>query len=121
MKFRTLWLATGWLWIAVVFYLSLMRHPPEPLSFENADKLEHMLAYCWLMLWFCQLAGLSRLRLAVALVAMGAGIEVLQRMEGFRHFEYADMLADAAGVLLGWMLARTRLGRVLNFLEGYGR
>jgi hypothetical protein len=121
MKLRSVWLALGWLWVVVVFYLCLMRNPPEPLAFNHADKLEHMLTYCWLMLWFCQLAGLSRLRLALALVAMGAGIEVLQGMEGFRDFEYGDMAADAVGVALGWLLARTRLGKVLMVLESYGR
>jgi hypothetical protein len=31
------------------------------------------------------------------------------------------MVADAAGVLLGWLLARTPLGLVLNFLETHAR
>jgi VanZ family protein len=120
MKLRTAWLALGWLWVAVVFYLCLMRNPPEPLKFPQADKLEHMLTYCWLMLWFCQLA-CSRLRLALLLVAMGVLMEVLQGMEGFRDFEVADMAADAAGVLFGWLLARTPLGLVLKYLESYAR
>ena len=120
MKLRTIWLALGWLWIVVVFYLCLMPHPPHPLTFAQADKLEHMLTYVWLMLWFCQLV-LKRLRLALALVAMGVLIEVLQGMEGFRDFEVADMVADAAGVLVGWMLARTPLGKILEVLEGYGK
>jgi VanZ family protein len=120
MKWRTAWLALGWLWVIVVFFLCLMPHPPEPLKFAHADKLEHMLTFCWLMLWFSQ-AGFNRLRLALLLVAMGVLIEVLQGMEGFRDFEYADMAADAVGVLTGWLLARTRLGRVLKVLESYGR
>ena len=66
MELRTLWLAMGWFWIAVIFYLSLTPHPPEPASFENADKLEHMLAYGLLMLWFCQLR-FKRIGLAVGL------------------------------------------------------
>lgn len=120
MQLRRIWLALGWLWIVVVFYLCLMPHPPEPLKFPQADKLEHMLTYCWLMLWFCQLA-YNRLRLASMLVAMGVLIEVLQGMEGFRDFEVADMVADAVGVSFGWLLARTHLGGVLKFVEGYGR
>lgn len=121
MNLRAIWLAMGWLWIAVIFYLSLMPHPPEPVSFNNSDKLEHLLAYCFLMLWFCQLDGFSRLRLAVAFVAMGVGLEVLQGMTSYRTFEYADMLANSTGVLIGWILAHTTLGRTLGFLEYHGK
>jgi len=120
MKLRSVWLALGWLWVVVVFYLCLIPHPPEPLRFPQADKLEHMLTYCWLMLWFGQLA-FSRVRLALLLVAMGVLIEVLQGMEGFRDFEVADMAADAVGVAFGWLLLRTSFGGVLRFLEGYGK
>ncbi len=118
-KLRRSWLALGWLWVAAVTYISLIPHPPEPLRFWNADKLEHAFAYCLLMLWFSQVyAGrMRRLFAAALLVAMGCGIEVLQGMTGYRNFEYADMLANATGVLLGWMWARTALGHVGYALE----
>lgn len=116
MSIRTLWLALSWVWVAVVFYLSLTPRPPEPFSFSNADKLEHMLAYGLLMLWFCQLQ-FTRTWLAAAFVAMGIGLEFLQGMSGFRHFDYADMVANSAGVLMGWVIARTRAGRILEFVE----
>jgi hypothetical protein len=116
MRIRTLWLALSWVWVAVVFYLSLTPHPPEPFSFSNADKLEHMLAYGLLMLWFCQLQ-FARIWLAAAFVAMGIGLEFLQGMSGFRHFDYADMVGNSAGVVVGWWVARTRAGRILEFVE----
>lgn len=116
---RSVWLASGWLWIVTVCYLSLMPHPPQPVSFPGADKIEHACAYVSLMWWFCQLyaARPARIRLALAFVAMGAGIEVLQGMSGYRYFEYADMLANTTGVLIGWGLAQTALGRVLPLIE----
>ena len=119
-KLRISWLVLGWLWVAVIFYLSLMPHPPEPLHFWNADKLEHALVYGLLMLWFCQvyIQRSSRRVLAVLLIAMGIMIEYLQRETGYRTFDYADMLANAAGVLVGWAWARTALGRVFTSL-GY--
>jgi VanZ family protein len=120
---RNIWLPLGWLWVALVFFLSLTPHPPEPISFDGLDKLEHALAYALLMLWFCQVyvTQVSRIRLLFALLVMGMGIEVLQGMSGYRYFEYADMLANASGVLVGWGLARTALGRVLEMLENNGK
>jgi VanZ family protein len=114
---RNVWLALGWLWVATVFYLSLMPHPPQPVSFNGVDKLEHTLAYALLMLWFCQLYVERRIRLFLPFVAMGVGIEILQGMGGYRYFEYTDMLANTAGVLIGWGLAQTMLGRVLPMIE----
>ena len=109
----------GWLWVAVILYLSLTPHPPEPVSFVGADKLEHAFAYAMLMLWFCQIYVQRAVRagLSLALVAMGVGVEILQGMSGYRNFEYADMLANSTGVLVGWGIAQTRLGRTLTILE----
>ncbi|MBI5890030.1 MAG: VanZ family protein [Nitrosomonadales bacterium] len=116
---RKVWLSLGWLWVATVFYLSLMPHPPEPVSFDGIDKLEHFFAYAGLMLWFCQVyreAG-QRVRLFLALAAMGVGIEILQGLGGYRYFESADMLANSTGVLTGWGLAQTMLGKLLIAIE----
>lgn len=118
-KLRWSWLALGLVWVATVFYLSLTPHPPQPVTFWQADKLEHALAYCLLMLWFCQVYRQlsSRMLLALLLVVMGIAIEYLQRETGYRTFEYPDMLANAAGVMVGWAWARTVLGHVFAYLE----
>ena len=118
-KLRWSWLALGWLWVATIFYLSLMPSPPEPVHFWSADKLEHALAYCLLMLWFCQVyrQRTSRMMLAVLLVAMGISIEYLQRETGYRTFDYADMLSNSTGVVVGWAWARTGLGRIFAYIE----
>ncbi len=118
-KLRTIWLVLGVLWITTVFYISLTPNPPDPVRFLNADKLEHALTYCLLMLWFAQVYQLRRQRLhvALALVAMGVSMEFLQGMTGYRSFEYADMLANATGVLLGWAWASTAAGMAGIALE----
>jgi VanZ family protein len=118
-KLRVLWLGLGWLWVLAIIYLSLMPNPPEPVRFWGADKLEHALAYGLLMLWFCQIyrRGRARLLLAFMLVTMGIVLEFVQRETGLRFFEYVDMLANAAGVIVGWAWARTRIGRVFAYLE----
>jgi VanZ family protein len=120
---RRVWLGLGWLWIVLVCYLSLMPHPPEPVSFEGVDKLEHLLAYVGLMLWFCQVyvTRAARGGLLVGLVLLGVSIEILQGIGGYRYFEYTDMLANSGGVLIGLGLAHTRMGRVFLMLERNGK
>lgn len=121
---RKSWLALGGLWVVTVFYLSLMPYEPEPaFYFDGVDKLEHALAYAALMLWFSQIytTRRGRIRLLLLLVAMGIGIEVLQRMGGYRQFEYADILANSAGVLIGWGLAHTGMGRMLERWDEHGK
>jgi VanZ family protein len=118
-KLRKPWLALGWLWVAVIAYLSLIPSPPEPVRFPGIDKLEHALAYCLLMLWFCQVYVRRTQRLFVAglLIAQGVIMEFLQEMTGYRYFEFADMVANTTGVMLGWVWARTGLGNFGRALE----
>ncbi|MFA6904426.1 MAG: VanZ family protein [Gallionellaceae bacterium] len=118
-KLRWFWLILGLVWVASVFYISLTSSPPQPLSFWQADKFEHALAYGLLMLWYCQIYRQrhSRVLLSLLLIGMGVAIEYLQRETAYRTFDYADMLANATGVMLGWTWARTGLGRIFSCLE----
>ena len=121
LRFRSAWLVGGLLLVGLVVYLSLTPHPPQPLSFPQSDKLEHGFAYASLSLWFCQLFLQARSRIVVvaALVALGVLLEILQGMSGYRYFEYADMLANSVGVLAGFLLTRTPLGRVFILIESW--
>lgn len=118
-KLRRIWLALGWLWVATIIYLSLTPHPTEPMHFLNADKLEHALAYSFLMLWFCQVYQQQAPRILVAslLVALGIGIEYLQGITTYRVFDYADMLANGAGVLFSLILISIGMGQIGAMLE----
>lgn len=107
LRFFWLWLALGWLTVAAVVALSLTSHPVTvPLRY--GDKFGHVLAYGVLMGWFVQLYQSRRMLLwhGLSFVAMGVGLEYLQRYSG-RYFEYADMAANASGVLLGLLLLCT--------------
>ena len=117
--FRHAWLALGALWVAAVIYLSLIPPPPQPLPFSYLDKVEHALAYGFLMLWFVQAYPKTQPRMVVAglLIVLGIVLEYLQRMTGYREFSYADMLANGAGVLLGWALAYSALRKIGAWLE----
>ena len=119
LRYHRTWLALGGLWIALVMMLSLMPNPPDPLSFEQSDKLSHFLAYGWLMLWFCQLytGTARRWGWAFALVALGVGLEFLQGLTSYRTYEVLDMAANSGGVLLGWLLAATPLAQALRVIE----
>jgi len=119
LRYHRTWLALGGLWIALVSIFSLMPNPPDPLSFEQRDKLSHFLAYGWLMLWFCQLytGTTRRWSLALAFVALGVGLEFLQSLTPDRTYELLDMAANTGGVLLGWLLAATPLAQGLHALE----
>lgn len=119
LRFHRLWLALGGVWIALVVILSLMPAPPDPLAFEQRDKLSHFFAYAWLMLWFGQLYTVSpqRWKFALVFVALGIGVEFLQRLTPDRQFEVADMAANTGGVLIGWLLATTPLAQSLSAFE----
>ncbi len=118
LKYRAVWLAIGWGLVGLVVYLSLTPHPPKTLTFENADKLEHALAYATLSFWLCQiyLSGKSRVALMVALVGMGVALEYVQGWTGSRSFDVLDMLADSVGVLLGWLLVLPLMGYFWAFI-----
>lgn len=119
LKHRRFWLVCGWVQVALVVYLSLTPHPPEPMSFDHADKLEHALAYAVLAFWFCQIYRTAVWRVCAALLGLGAGLEYVQGWTGYRAYEVLDMLADGTGLVFGVLLVQTPLGRLLTGIENY--
>jgi len=115
-KYRFVWLAIGWALIILILWLSLIPSPPSPLHFPQADKVEHLFAYGVLMSWFCQIyhGSRQRLYLMLAFIALGATIEILQGLSGYRTAEWGDLLADSLGVLIGWLLSNTGLQHFLT-------
>lgn len=104
-----LWLSLGVGLVAAVIYLSLTAHPPEVVSFAFSDKVGHFLAYAVLMGWFGQIFN-GRIPLflfVIGFVFMGISLEYVQGMGHHRHFEYADMVANTIGVVLGLLLTIT--------------
>ena len=125
LKYRLLWLALGWLLVASVWYLSLTPRPPQiDLGIDFFDKISHFTAYATMMGWFMQLYYSLRTRLfyATGFVCMGVAIEFIQGMGPDRLFEYADMLANSAGVLLALLIISSRLQHgLLKFEKLVGR
>lgn len=93
---------------AAIVWLSLTPSPPV-VDFKASDKAGHLAAYGLLMFWFCSLylRGKTRLLYGVAFVVMGVGLEVIQGILGFRTYDVLDMVANSAGVALGWLFKRT--------------
>jgi VanZ family protein len=121
LRFTHVWLFIGFLLVALVICASLIPNPPQLTSMQGADKLEHAAAYFTVAFWFGQIYAKNRVRCAIwlALVALGVGIEYLQRMTGYRTFDYADMAANTVGVFCALLAAQTPLVRGLAVVEKY--
>jgi VanZ family protein len=113
-----LWQSTGWLLIAAVIYLSLASDLPD-IPGEGSDKYGHLIAYGALMFWFTQIYTRLRTRVAIAsgLILLGIALEFIQGYTGYRMFDLGDMIANAIGVIVGWIAAPPRTANVFSFLE----
>ena len=118
LRWVNVWLATGWCLIAAVIYLSLTPAPPK-MDMPAGDKIGHVLAYTALMFWFIQIyyARRSRVLIALGFVLLGISLEFLQGLGGERQFEVADMIANTAGVMIGWISGPPRTGNLLSRVE----
>ena len=118
LRYHGLWLALGWVWITLVVFVSLTPHPPE-IEMTSGDKIGHVLAYTFLMLWFSQLYQTrpKKWSIALGLFALGIAIEFAQEQTGYRQFEMADMGADGIGVAIGLFLGESVLTHALRQAE----
>ena len=119
LRYLPLWQTLGWLMLTIVLVLSLMPHPPK-LDLPRLlqwDKAQHALAYATLTVWFQQCT-CRRWQTPLLLLGIGIAVEYLQRWSGYRDFEYADMLADALGIVGGLLVVHfTPLGRLVQSLD----
>ena len=120
LRFINLWLTIGFLLVGLVCFLTLTPSPPDMGDFPESDKIGHFVAYSTIMLWFgfIYLRGKRYMRVGLAFIIMGIVLELIQGMLDYRSFSYLDMGANACGVMIGWLLARTRLADTLVYVEG---
>lgn len=108
---RRLWQALFVLFFIAVSYLALSPAPPDGAS-TGWDKANHALAFASLA-FSGRLAGARRVwLLAIALLAYGGAIELLQMNIPNRDGDWHDLLADAVGIALG--LAAAAVGARLR-------
>jgi VanZ family protein len=93
-------------WAGVLFLLSSLTSVPGP-DLPHVDKLGHFLAYAVLGLLLARAADASGWSLGVAvLLGIGYGIsdELHQAFVPLREPSWADLAADAAGVVVAVLL-----------------
>lgn len=91
-----------WLWPNKVRMLKL---------FVEIDKWFHILAFVFLAVWFSgQYRRSDYWRIAMGLLAFGVLIEACQRLVTYRSAEWYDIVADAAGILVGLGIAAAGMG-----------
>lgn len=107
LRWPMLWWAGATALAAVTCWFALRPSAGGEPWFDGADKLQHALAFLALTAWFLALVERSRYAaVVVAMLAFGALIEVAQRLMPYgRQAEWADMGADALGVLAGLALS----------------
>jgi VanZ family protein len=104
LRYGRLWLALGAVMVALMLYVCLIPKVPGP-KFPGVDKIEHLLAWLALSAWFASLVERRGfLRLAIALVALGIGIEVAQELTNLgRQGDWRDVVANSLGVAAGML------------------
>lgn len=104
--FRRAWIAVIALGVAAIVTASLL--PMASVNLEGgADKFWHFLTYFLLALFSSGIVAPDRLwRLAVRCLLLGAGLEAAQvLLTDTRQADWADLAANAAGVLCAWLIA----------------
>jgi len=95
------WLPLTLAVLATVTALSLSPLPELPLpDVASSDKLHHLLAYALLALPASIAGPRGWIWIALGLVAWSGLIEIVQPFVN-RHREWADMVANGSGVLIG--------------------
>ena len=120
LRFSRFWLVGGLAIMGIVLLGTLTPLSTRPIVLLNLldDKSAHLAAFAVLMLWFC---GVFKLRytplVAVGLVLFGLLIEWLQSFVPYRAAEFADLLFDGGGILVGWALALLGLRHWTRWME----
>lgn len=117
LRYARAWLAVGVALLVLGLASALAPASSDP-PFTLNDKLAHLVGFLFFMLWF---GGLFEARrapfVALGLMAYGLLIEALQSLTPTRHAEGLDVVADAAGILLGWLLGAAGMSRWCLRLE----
>lgn len=104
---RVLWRALLALLLAVITWLALSTAPPQTAD-TGWDKANHALAFTALAfsaVWALWQRPRQWPVLFIVLLAYGGAIEIAQSFVPSREAEWADLLADGVGIVLGLLVA----------------
>lgn len=120
LRYLSLWRALGRALVVAMLVIALVPAPAVIGAVPLGDKIGHVCGFALLMLWYAQIydGTRERLRCALGAASLGILIELLQALTPYRSAEFADFVADALGVGLGWLIARGPPGNILSWLEG---
>jgi hypothetical protein len=120
LRYARWWWAGGWLIAAGVVIGSLLPGSGVP-DLGVSDKVQHVLAYVLLTLWFAGLLPRSRYGvMGLALVGFGVFIEFAQHFLQYdREGDLYDVLANVLGVSCGLALAYRGLSGWMQRIERY--
>jgi len=101
-------------------YMSLEPGTPSGID-DGRDKIEHLVTYASLTLWFTGFVARERyVAVALGLAALGGVLELLQAaMQLGRTAEWLDFAANSTGVALGLLIAYTATGGWARKLENW--
>jgi VanZ family protein len=119
-----LWLVTGWILIVLATIASIVpAHDLPQMGGLISDKLEHIVGYLVLALWFAGIYPKARYpMIGVALLVMGIVIEGLQgAMKVGRQADLRDVYANSLGIVCGLLLALAWLGGWAQRVEAWTR
>lgn len=116
-------LTAYWFWMGLglcgaVLFLALKPSTGDPAPFPGFDKVMHASVFAVLAAWFAALHASAAWRLAsaLALVAFGSAIEILQHFTG-RDPSFWDLVADAVGIAAGMLLLRLFAAGIMGYVE----
>jgi len=112
LRYARLWLAGGILLVLGVLGGSLVPGEYVEGAMVWNDKVTHALAYTGLTLWFTGIFPRRRYGwIVLGLFLLGLSIELAQGAMAYgRQQDYADIVANSSGILIGLLLALTWLG-----------
>lgn len=115
LKLASLWYLAGASMLIAVAVLSVVPLPDTGVN----DKFSHLITYSVLSAWFSLLVVRRRSLLWVAggLIGYGALLEGLQGLTDYRFPEFADLVANSVGVVIGLLVFFTPLYRLLRYLD----
>lgn len=113
------WTLAAWIAMFAAIAVGSLLPAPDlpPPAFDGVDKLEHLLGYALLSGWSVLLFARPRARVKAMLgvIAFGVAIEGAQGLfTATREPDALDALANAAGAMIGQLLAFTPVADALR-------